>query len=304
MFILFFILFSALIIFLYVHFCSRSTNLQIYNNDIIDDDRVDDCYDGIDEDEIGDCYDDIDEDEIGDCHDNTDGDNQSKEHVYIDYTVPHRYCFYKIKGKNPATNRRKSDYVVASTNASEDEIISRTYLLPPYEVEPYFDAPTDGQLECAKKLEICLPDQATSNDVSCLISRCHEDYGDKIVSPELIDYAANYDMLISPYCSEIRAAREVIAGLGDDDSFAFWMYVIFCVRSNIPVKNLDMLPNKDVFYGLSDNPMYDDFFIFFITDGLNIRFLFEHKRFSCSKNSGNAELLDMIFDYISKNVTF
>lgn len=222
----------------------------------------------------------------------------------IDYSNKvNRYCEYKVTGKNPATNRIKGDFVVAKINAEESEIILKTYLLPPYDIERIHNPPTASQLSYATDLELDIPKKATSSDVSCLISRCHEDRGADFVSSELIDYAAENNVLISPFSSVIRAVCRILSYLDDKDSLAFWIYMIFCIQKGMPIGNLSLLSNKDVFYGLSNNSKYDDLINLLSSQTREkIEYLFKHKRILCQGSHRNVELSNIIYDYISENI--
>lgn len=215
-----------------------------------------------------------------------------------------RYCEYKIIGKNPATNRRKSDYVVAKVNDPEDIITSKTYLLEPYTIERIFKRPTARQLEYAKDLDIPIPSNCSSSDISCLISRFHEDRDADYISSGLIDFAAENNVLISPYSSVIYGVCAIINNLYDSHLLAFFIYVIYCVQNDIAIENFNKLTNKSIFYGLSSSEKYNDLvnFVCSIDTIEKYRYLFAQKRINCSGSAKKLELYNVICDYITKRI--
>lgn len=229
---------------------------------------------------------------------------ESDEFVLPDITCITRYCVYKVVGKNPETNRRKGDYVVAKEGAPEDIITSKTYLLAPYTVEKADKAPTDGQIECARKLNIPVPAHCTSADISCLITKYHEDSEIPYVSNGLVAFAGERDILISPYSSALNAVCTIMYYLDETDSLAFFIYVIYCVQESKPVENLDALSNKNAFYGLSKSRDFYKLvsFINSLSDE-HIEYLFLHKRINCQGSNSRLNLYHAICDYITANIT-
>ena len=83
---------------------------------------------------------------------------------------------YRVKGKYPGTGRIRTREVVAWDYASDQEILQRAGgLVEPYEIEKIgFDKPTERQLPYAHSLGIIVPDDASKEDVSILITRAEE----------------------------------------------------------------------------------------------------------------------------------
>lgn len=71
-----------------------------------------------------------------------------KEYPVFDSTkiIITKYCQYKVKGKNPKTNRMKTNTVVVEQGTSDEIIMQKSGLLEPYTITPYIEAPPEPQI--------------------------------------------------------------------------------------------------------------------------------------------------------------
>lgn len=173
-----------------------------------------------------------------------------KEYPLYDATkIPvKRYYVYKVKGKNPKTNRLKTNNVVVLPDTSEDIIIQKSGLLDPYTVSRYFNEPSEAQINYAKDINIIYPSDCTSEDISCLLSRqLAGDYKDYINS-NLLEYAAANNIYVSSYAWDTSGAVQIISRLPPTDRIAFFVYIIYCHLKNIKIGNMYQLSNYSIFY--------------------------------------------------------
>lgn len=205
-----------------------------------------------------------------------------------------RYCTYKVRGKNPATNRQKTCYVLARDNADNDVIFSKTSFLPPYTVELADRPPTEGQLQYAREHSLSLPASCTADDAA-QISHGFPSIT-KLVSPDLIIFAGEQQIFISPYADVVYAVSATHYYLDSPDSLAFLIYVIYCVLNDYEIGNLDTLPNRLFFYGMSDDNDMITFSDTFRTNWLEHFFI--HKSFDWHGNRKRIDNYNRICNYL------
>lgn len=212
-------------------------------------------------------------------------------------TLPHsvRYCEYKVKGKNPATNRQKTCHVIARENSTDDVIAAKTNLNPPYFIELADKPPSDGQINYAKSVNIVIPTPCTAFDLSYIT---HSDtVGTDFASGELITYAGDRDILISPYSSITDAVSAIFYNLLGSDRLAFLIYTIHSFSNNLDVLNLDQHEKCSFFYGLSDNK---DLIEFFSTAKIDFEYLRKHNHMNCQGSKKKLEFYNLICDYLKQ----
>lgn len=82
---------------------------------------------------------------------------------------------YKVVGKNPKTNRKKTVMVVGIIGEDKNNIAKRSGLLEPFEITQEIEpCPTEGQFKYANKLGIKFPNDATCNDASYMLTRAQD----------------------------------------------------------------------------------------------------------------------------------
>lgn len=164
-----------------------------------------------------------------------------------------KYCIYKVKGKNPATNYMKTNKVFAKQGTPEHIITQRSGLLEPYTITPFLDEPSQAQIDLAKDINIIFPSDCSMEDLSVLISRQFD--GDQYINyinADLLEYAATYNIAITPYASNQFGVYKIIHSLPPKECVVFFAYLVYCGSLKIEVGNLYNLPNYHVFYDFVD----------------------------------------------------
>lgn len=177
----------------------------------------------------------------------------------ISYT-PVLIKHYEITGINKETNRKKKIIVYAKTKEIAETKVLELGLLPPYKTEVIFDEPTDRQIEYAKALGISIPENASFEDVSCLISRKVDDDNND-PNPGLLEFADNRDMISSKYHGKKSLYNLVFNNLTGTDKIAFFVFCIYRYFSDDRHANLDTHPYKEIFYQFADSVATDNSFL-------------------------------------------
>ena len=182
------------------------------------------------------------------------------------------YRRYKVKGKNPATNKLKTCIVVAKDSLSEEEIGLKSGFLEPYTVtvdsESYKEClPSEYQLEYVNDLGISIPPGCTYADVSCIISKELETDSSDFISNGLICFAGDNNIRLSPYAGIQSSVCRLFNALEDRERFAFFAYLIYCLKNSLTVEDFRSSCYKNVFYDFSDlyinNSEFRECFFFF-----------------------------------------
>lgn len=158
------------------------------------------------------------------------------------------YCQYKVKGKNPATNCMKTNTVVVKKGTPSDIITLKSKLLRPYTITAYFEEPTPAQADYAKDLNIEYGPDCSKTDISYLIDRQLNDNFTGYISNDILAYAAENNVYISPYADKIGGCRVAIASLPPKERIVFFIYLIYCGIVKIPVGNLYNVKDYLIFY--------------------------------------------------------
>ncbi len=158
------------------------------------------------------------------------------------------YCIYKVRGKNPATNRMKTNSVVAKKGTPSNIITLKSKLLRPYTVTEYFEEPTILQADYAKNLNIKYGPTCSKTDISYLIDRQLNGDFKNYISNDIREYAAENNVYISPYADKIGGCRVAIASLPPKERIVFFIYLIYCGIVKIPVGNLYNVKDYLIFY--------------------------------------------------------
>lgn len=138
---------------------------------------------------------------------------------------------YSVKGKNPNTNRRKTENVVVESTASEEEIQRKSGLLPPYEIKKMEQRlPTEKQIAYAEKLGIIFPPDATIQDASVFLTRNEEDI--PLIQPPapdtLIRYLISKDIYVPAYAGVAEVSALYLNGISNKEKTAFFCMRVFC----------------------------------------------------------------------------
>lgn len=153
--------------------------------------------------------------------------------IYPDTKNYPRIHTYKVKGKNPATNRQKTTLRAAREGTPADVVGSETYLLPPYTLfidkQSSFERPaSEAQIEYAKDLDIPIPSSPSLADMKVLISRCLNEFEGDYISPELYTLAGENGTQVSLYDSTENGICAVFASSSNEICLSFFCYFVYC----------------------------------------------------------------------------
>ena len=154
---------------------------------------------------------------------------------------------YRIKGKHIDTKRKRTITVIAKSEELAQKNAESQGLLEPLEIEAIpFEPATDNQINYAKSLGIFIPDDATKEDLSCLLD-CKLEHDNK-PNQDLIEYAYNRNIFFSKYIGKRRLYNIVFNSLDDLDKTAFFIFSAYRWLSDDRRGNLDTHPYISDFY--------------------------------------------------------
>lgn len=211
-----------------------------------------------------------------------------------------RYSNYKVSGINPESNKKKSVTVIAKNGDSEDNIASKSNLLPPYTVILDDRQPTENQIKYAKDLGVKILPNLTFNDVSCLISKALGEAKNDFTTNDIIEYAGERGTLISPYSDLVGSLHSILCLLKDADHAAFWTYIMFCTSHNIEIGYFDKLnPFDSRFYFFESLKDRDKFIGFFASLSYNqLESVCNHCKLTFQGSHDKASLYQDVCTYI------
>jgi hypothetical protein len=169
------------------------------------------------------------------------------------------YINYKATGKNKDTNRKRTLKIPARSEEIAEQLSIEQGLLPPVQIEIIpFDPPTEKQLDYAESLGIYIPENATKDDLTCLIHNSVEKDPDP--NPGLIEFATNREMFFSECIGKRRLYSLVFEHLDGVDKTAFFAFSVYRWLSEDRHANLDTHPQKELFYSFADQVKNDSSF--------------------------------------------
>lgn len=220
-----------------------------------------------------------------------------------------RYHQFKVKGKNPITNRMKTRIVVALENTSDEEITKKANLEEPFTItidsEANTERPaTEAQINFAKNINIPIPNNCSCSDLSCLLSKQLGEMTNNLITNGLLDFAAENNICISPYCSIESGIYIVFHDLKRSpysfSLFAYFSYFIFCIHSNTLVENLNQSNYKDVFYKFASLYSNDEQLHKYIKE-FDVYYFIEKKRVDGRKKK-ICELYKVTYQFLCENI--
>lgn len=184
---------------------------------------------------------------------------------FIAPDISGRVCYheYKVKGKNPLTNRMKTQTVTVSDYESDEEITKLSGLLDPITItlspSSFLNIePSEEQIKYATSLNIHIPSQCVFQDLSCLISKATGDDSPDLAPEALRSYAYKNKVYSSPYCGVQLLLCYLLNVLSVKDLASLWCYLVFCSINSIVIGDLSLSPYSDIFYSfyttIADNP--------------------------------------------------
>jgi hypothetical protein len=167
---------------------------------------------------------------------------------------------YKVSGVFADTKRKRTRTIAAKNENHAKEIMINDGYLEPFEIiEVDFEKPTERQIEYAKDLGIEIPDNATKQDLSALISRHLENDSDP--NPELYEFADKRGFLFSKYIGKKALYNLLFNNLEDVDKIAFFAFCVYRYLSEDRHANLDTSPHRDIFYDFANKMVNDESFV-------------------------------------------
>lgn len=161
------------------------------------------------------------------------------------------YKKYKVIGKHKDTNRKRTLTILAKSEDMAKQSAINQNLLPPLQIEVLpFDPPTERQLDFANGVNIQIPLNATSEDVSCLLSRYQNHDSDP--NPGLIEFADSHNIFFSYLIGKKCLYNLIFSELTYLDKTAFFIFSIYRWLSDDRHANLDTHPKKDLFYNFAE----------------------------------------------------
>jgi hypothetical protein len=167
---------------------------------------------------------------------------------------------YQVKALYIPTNRKRTETFIAKNEEELVELLKNSDFEDPFEIKEVFNEPTDKQLEYAKSLKIKIPNHASLEDMSALISRAVEgDNSDP--NPELIEYAVDKGFFFSKYVGKKALYNLLFYSLSLRDKIAFFCFSVYRHLSDDRAGNLDNHQCKDLFYNFAESQINNDKFI-------------------------------------------
>lgn len=175
-------------------------------------------------------------------------------------------CFL-VKGKNPATGRRKTVTVVVERGASNEDIQSKSGLLPPYEISPddAEDSPTEAQIRYAEKMGFAFPKDSGSDDAHIFLTRAEND--EALVQPampdDIVRYLINKGIFVPAYAGVSDADWLYLEGVKPAEKYAFFCMKTYADLTHSKFFRLEDVPPmiRDKFYKFGELAVSDTEFI-------------------------------------------
>lgn len=174
---------------------------------------------------------------------------------------------FSVKGKNPATGRRKTVSVVVERGACDEEIQGKSGLLPPYEISPGDPAapPSEAQIRYAEKLGFAFPRDASSDDAHIFLTRAEN--GEPLVQPampdELVRYLIGKGIFVPAYAGASDVDRIYMNGVQPLEKYAFFCMRTYADLTDAKWSRLEDAPadKRDRFYKFAGSAADDTEFI-------------------------------------------
>lgn len=166
---------------------------------------------------------------------------------------------YSVSGVFEETNRKRRIRVPAKTEDEAVRYAQKEGLIEPFEVNKVnHDKPTERQIEYATALGISIPIDASSQDVSALISKIVDN--DSTPNPGLYDFA-NKRFHFSKYIGKKSLYDLIFAQLDTKEQIAFFVFSIYRYLSDDRHANLDTSPHREVIYTFAESKLNNESFI-------------------------------------------
>lgn len=157
---------------------------------------------------------------------------------------------YTVIGINSSTGRRKTITVSAADDAGARNAAILRGLEPNSvdELPPF--PPSEAQLQYAAKLGVIIPEGATIDDASAIISKAVDD--DIAPSKDLVDFANHHGLKYSSYIGEQRLYDELFKDLGYIERISFFAFSVYRWLTGEKRNNLEIHPERQKFYDFAE----------------------------------------------------
>lgn len=186
------------------------------------------------------------------------------------------YYSYIIKGINPSTKRKNTNYIEAFDEEEAKSIAASMGMEEPFEIElSKFSPPTENQIRCMKDHHNNIPSDACQYDMAELISSAIEN--DHTPNPGLIKYATMKKIKLSQYIGKKALYNLIWYKLQGIDKIAFFIFCVYRYESNDREANLECSPHKSTFYEFAKINIEDKSFMNSMNryDGESLRYFGE-----------------------------
>lgn len=119
------------------------------------------------------------------------------------------------------------------------------------------EPPTEKQLAYLKDLGVSVPDGATKQDASCMISRATGEDSKEGPSPELVALALSLGTKFSAYIGADHLLFSIVGSASSRDRAALYAYAVQQSLAGSPFGNMLTDPSSDRFYDFADVVLAD-----------------------------------------------
>jgi hypothetical protein len=167
---------------------------------------------------------------------------------------------YEVRGVFSQTKRKRRTIIHAKSSRQATLKATEQGFIEPIEiVEIPHESPTERQITYAIDLGIHIPQDASKEDVSALLSR-KLDY-DSEPNPGLLEFADERGLFFSKYIGKKILYNKIFRELDIRDRIAFFAFSIYRYLSDDRHANLDTSPFNDKFYLFADQVVTEESFI-------------------------------------------
>ncbi len=138
---------------------------------------------------------------------------------------------YYVKGKNPETNRFKTNLVVVEASETTETIQQKSGLLPPFEITEIIpDGVTEAQAAYAKKLGLILPNDATKEDASIFLTRYNDNkpLHPPAIPKNILCYLISKNIYVPAYAGMEEAHYLYFQHIDLNEKIAYFGMKVYC----------------------------------------------------------------------------
>ena len=168
--------------------------------------------------------------------------------------------YFTYKAKNSETKRVRSVTVDADNENEAIEKLKAQGFLEPFELQREgSNAPSDAQLDYAKKLGVKIPKDANIKDASALIAKAVDNDSDP--NPDLVEYANELGLTFSQYIGKRALYGLVYRSMDLKEQIAFFVFCVYRWLSDDRGGNLNKHQHRQIFYDFAEQYVNDAKFV-------------------------------------------